>query len=52
MIQDTVFVVTVVLMLVVAGAFAFVALGASKSTAEYPPIQQKSQGLRVGSSGC
>lgn len=47
MIQDTVFVVTVVLMLVVAGAFAFVAMGAGKTTAEYPPIQQKSQGLRV-----
>ena len=47
MIQGTVFVVTVVLMLVVAGAFAFVALNAGKSTTEYPPIQQKSQGLRT-----
>lgn len=47
MIQDTVFVVTVVLMLVVAAAFAFVALNAGKSTAEYPPIQRKSQSLRV-----
>ncbi|MDE0420953.1 MAG: cytochrome C oxidase subunit II [Gammaproteobacteria bacterium] len=47
MIQDTVFVVTVVLMLVVAGAFAYVALNAGKAVAEYPPIQQRSQGMRV-----
>lgn len=47
MIQDTVFVVTVVLMLVVAGAFGYVALNAGKAAADYPPIQRKSQGIRV-----
>ena len=47
MIQDTVFVVTLVLMLVVAGAFAFVALNAGKAEVEFPPIQAKSAGLRT-----
>ena len=46
MIQDTVLVVTVVLMAVVAGGFAFVALNAGKAAVDYGPLQQKSGGLR------
>ena len=43
MIQDTVLVVTVVLMAVVAGGFAFVALNAGKAAVDYGPLQQLSR---------
>ena len=42
MIQNTVFVVTIVFMLVVTGAFAFVALKANSEAVDYPPLQEKS----------
>ena len=47
MVQGTVLAVTVILMLVVAGGFAYVALNAGKEAAAYPPIQEKSSGMRV-----
>ena len=47
MIQDTVFLVTGVLMLVVAGGFAFVALNAGKAAVDYGTLQEKSTGLRA-----
>ncbi len=46
MIQDTVFVLTLVLMAVVLGAFVFVAINASKDGGEYPPIQARAYGYR------
>ena len=47
MVQGTVLAVTVLLMLVVAGGFAYVALNAGKEAAAYPPIQEKSTAMRV-----
>lgn len=47
MIQDTVFLVSVVLMLVVTATFAFVALNASKEAVAYPPLQEKSYSVRA-----
>ena len=47
MIQDTVFVVTVLLMLVVAATFAFVAFNAGKEEAAYPSVQEKSYRIRT-----
>ena len=47
MIQVTVFGVTVVLMLVVAGTFAFVAFNAGREVLDYPPLQKKSYSLRA-----
>ena len=47
MIQSSVFLVTVVLMLVVVGVFAFVAINGSKAAVDYTPLQQKSYGMRT-----
>ena len=47
MIQDTVFIVTVVLMLVVTATFAFVALSAGKQPVAYLEVQQRSFSLRA-----
>ena len=47
MVQYTVFIVTILLMLVVAATFAFVAVNAGKQTVEYPAVQDKSFSLRA-----
>ena len=47
MIQLTAFVASIALMAVVALAFAYVALNASKAPAEYPPLQAKAYSLRA-----
>ncbi len=47
MIQNTVFVVTIVLMLVVTAAFVLVALNASKEAVDYAPVQARSGKTRV-----
>jgi len=47
MIQGTVLVVTAVLMLLVAAAFVYVAVNASKEPVAYPALQEKSHGLRA-----
>lgn len=47
MMQDTVFWVTVALMLAVGAAFAYVAANAGRGGVEYPPLQEKSSGLRA-----
>lgn len=46
MIQNTVFIITIVLMVVVILAFAYVAMNASKSNVDYPPLQSKAYGIR------
>ncbi len=46
MIQDTVFYVTLVLMVVVIGVFIFVAVGASKGAIAYAPVQAKAYSIR------
>ncbi len=47
MVQYTVFVVTIVFMLVVTGTFAFVAMNAGRQAVEYSPVQEKSFSLRA-----
>lgn len=47
MIQNTVFLVSVVLMLVVTATFVFVAFNASKETVAYSSVQAKSYGIRT-----
>ena len=46
MIQTTVFLTSIVLMCIVAGAFAFVAFNASKAAVDYAPLQTRSYSLR------
>lgn len=46
MIHDTVLVITLVLMAIVFSAFAYVALHAAGEAHDYPPIQDKSYGIR------
>ena len=48
MIQDTILVVTVVLMAVVVGVFVFIAVNAGKESVDYGPVQAKAFGIRTG----
>ncbi|MBL6707893.1 MAG: cytochrome C oxidase subunit II [Pseudomonadales bacterium] len=47
MIQGAVFLVSAILMLVVAATFIFVALNASKKAVAYPPLLEKSYSMRA-----
>ena len=48
MIQDTIFLVTIVLMAVVVGVFVFIAVNAGKESVDYGPVQAKAFGIRTG----
>ena len=48
MFQDTILLVTIVLMAVVVGVFVFIAINAGKESVDYGPVQAKAFGIRTG----